>query len=149
MAHPHRLERRTRVLSRIGGVVPKRTATGAREREAVHRERVNAIFRDHDALLVPMMAKPPAEIMEVEGHGAVTALLGQWRRYPYSGMWNALGNPAASVPAEWLDGVPMAVQLVAAPDDEETLLSLAAQIEAERQWTDRRPPLPGGRPERP
>jgi amidase len=149
MAHPHRLERRTRVLSRIGGVVPKRTATGAREREAAHRERVNAIFHDHDALLVPMMAKPPAEIMEVEGHGAVTALLGQWRRYPYSGMWNALGNPAASVPAGWLDGVPMAVQLVAAPDDEDTLVSLAAQIEGERQWTDRRPRLPGARPERP
>jgi amidase len=30
---------------------------------------------------------------------------------------------------------------VGRPDDEETLLSLAAQIEAERPWTDRRPPV--------
>jgi amidase len=150
MAHPHRLERRTRVLSRIGRVVPKRLATGAREREPEHRERVNAIFERHDALLVPMMAKPPAEIMEVEGHGAVAALLEQWRRYPYSGMWNALGNPAASVPAGWTqDGLPMAVQLVAPPDDEATLLSLAAQLEAENAWGERRPPFPAAAARRP
>jgi amidase len=150
MAHPHRLERRTRVLSRIGRVVPKRLAAGAREREPEHRERVNAIFERHDALLVPMMAKPPAEIMEVEGHGAVAALLGQWRRYPYSGMWNALGNPAASVPAGWSeDGLPTAAQLVARPDDEATLLSLAAQIEAEKPWGEGRPPFPADGPRRP
>jgi amidase len=33
------------------------------------------------------------------------------------------------------------VQLVGRPDDEATLLSLAAQIEAERPWADRRPPV--------
>jgi amidase len=142
MAHPHRLERRTRVLGRIGRLVPKRLATTAREREPAHRERVDAIFDHHDALLVPMMAKPPAEVMNVEGHGAVRALLEQWRRYPFSGMWNAIGNPAASVPAgNDLDDLPMAVQLVGRPNDEGTLLSLAAQIEAERPWAGRRPGL--------
>ena len=39
------------------------------------------------------------------------------------------------------DGLPLAVQLVGRPDDEGTLLSLAAQIEAERPWADRRPPV--------
>jgi amidase len=33
------------------------------------------------------------------------------------------------------------VQLVGRPNDEGTLLSLAAQIEAERPWAHRRPPL--------
>jgi len=33
------------------------------------------------------------------------------------------------------------VQLVGRPDDEATLLSLAAQIEAERPWDGRRPPI--------
>jgi amidase len=32
------------------------------------------------------------------------------------------------------------VQLVGRPDDEATLLSLAAQIEAERPWAQHRPP---------
>ena len=39
------------------------------------------------------------------------------------------------------DGLPLAVQLIGRPADEATLLSLAAQLEAERPWADRRPPL--------
>ena len=55
---------------------------------------------------------------------------------------NYLGNPAAAVPGGFTqDGLPLSVQLVGRPDDEETLLSLAAQIEAERPWADQRPPV--------
>jgi amidase len=141
MAHPERLERRTRVLSRIGRMVPRGWAASAREREPEHAKRINAIFDDHDVVLVPMMAQPPAPIMDVEGSGAVRALLEQWRRYPFSGVWNALGNPAAAVPAGFTDdGLPLSVQLVGRPDDEATLLSLAAEIEAERPWAQRPPP---------
>ena len=53
----------------------------------------------------------------------------------YAALWNVTGNPAASVPcgiAE--DGLPIAVQLVGRTDDEPTLISLAAQIEAARPW---------------
>jgi amidase len=39
------------------------------------------------------------------------------------------------------DGLPRAVQLVAPPDGEATLLALAAQIEAARPWARARPPL--------
>jgi amidase len=38
------------------------------------------------------------------------------------------------------DGLPLAVQLVGRPGDEGTLLSLAAQLEAERPWAADRPP---------
>jgi amidase len=45
------------------------------------------------------------------------------------------GNPAASVPAGiGADGLPLAIQLVGRTDDEPTLLSLAAQLEAARPW---------------
>jgi amidase len=33
------------------------------------------------------------------------------------------------------------VQVVGRPNDEATLLSLSAQLEAERPWGDRRPPV--------
>jgi amidase len=33
------------------------------------------------------------------------------------------------------------VQLVGRPGDEATLLSLSAQLETERPWVDRRPPV--------
>jgi len=36
------------------------------------------------------------------------------------------------------------VQLIGRPHDETTLLSLAAQIEAERPWAERRPALAVG-----
>jgi amidase len=38
-------------------------------------------------------------------------------------------------------GLPVAVQLVGRPDDEGTILSLAAQLEAARPWAERRPPV--------
>jgi amidase len=61
---------------------------------------------------------------------------------PYTTAWNTTGQPAASVPAGFTgDGLPLAIQLVGRPDDEDTLISLAAQIEAERPWTERRPPV--------
>ena len=64
------------------------------------------------------------------------------RFYPYCIPWNHLGNPAMSVPFGFgADGMPLSIQVIGRPGDEETLLSLAGQIEAERPWADRRPPL--------
>jgi amidase len=60
---------------------------------------------------------------------------------PYNGIWNVTGQPAASVPAGLgADGLPRAVQMVGPANDELTLLSLAAQIEAQRPWGEQRPP---------
>jgi amidase len=64
------------------------------------------------------------------------------RVYPFCIPWNHTGQPAASVPAGFSDhGLPIGVQLVGRPNDESTLLSLAAQIEATRPWADRLPPV--------
>jgi amidase len=50
------------------------------------------------------------------------------------------GQPACSVPAGFAaDGMPRAVQLISRPNDEATLISLAAQIEAARPWAEQRP----------
>jgi amidase len=55
-----------------------------------------------------------------------------------------LGNPAASVPALLAaDNLPIAVQLVGRPNDEHTIMALAAQVEAERPWSSPRPPAAG------
>jgi amidase len=39
------------------------------------------------------------------------------------------------------DGMPLSIQVIGRPGDEATLLSLAAQIEAEKPWADMTPPL--------
>ncbi len=56
-------------------------------------------------------------------------------------MWNLTGQPAIAVPAGLSpDGLPLSVQIVSPPGREGPLLSLAAQLEAERPWAERHPP---------
>jgi amidase len=139
---PGRLERRTRGFARLGRLIPEKLfqqALRAREADAA---RVNAIFENHDVLMTPVMGGTALPVRRWEGRGALWTLLGMSRFYPYCGPWNHLGNPAMAVPAGFApDGMPLSVQIVARPGAEATLLSLAAQIEAERPWADRRPPI--------
>jgi amidase len=76
------------------------------------------------------------------GKSAFSTINGVGRYVPFTSPWNVTGQPAAAVPAGFSErGLPLSVQLVGRPGDETTLLSLAAELEAERPWTDRRPPL--------
>jgi amidase len=140
--HPERLERRTRGFRRLGGLLSDglyERAMRARDADIV---RVNAIFDSCDVLLTPVMGGTALPVRRWEGRGALWTVLGMSRFYPFCVPWNHLGNPAMSVPAGFApDGMPLAVQVIGRRGDEATLLSLAAQLEAERPWADRRPPL--------
>jgi amidase len=64
------------------------------------------------------------------------------QRSAFTTPWNIAGFPAASVPAGFTDdGLPLAVQLVALPGRERSLLALAAQLQRASDWTARRPAL--------
>jgi amidase len=140
--HPERLERRTRGFAQLGRLIPGRLFEQARRAEAADAARVNAIFDAHDVLMTPVMGATALPVRRWEGRGALWTVLGMSRFYPYCVPWNHLGNPAMSVPAGFAaDGMPLAVQIVGRPGDEATLLSLAAQLEAERPWADKRPPV--------
>ena len=92
--------------------------------------------------MTPVLATPPPGAAQWEGLGALRTLLEMTQVYPYAIPWNATGQPAAAVPSGFTDdGLPLSVQLIAPPRPEDVLLSLAAQIEAERPWSDRRPAL--------
>lgn len=141
MAHPERLERRTRALARIGGMVPGALLQRLLSAEAEQAGRLNALLADHQVLMTPATATPPPRISQLQGRGALWTLNVAAGMVPYSGIWNVTGQPAASVPAGFgADGLPRAVQLVGRANDEVTLLSLAAQLEAERPWAEQRPP---------
>jgi amidase len=114
----------------------------ARDHEERHAARINRLLQDHDVLMTPTIRRPPVEADRWEGRGALRTLIGMVAVYPFTGIWNVTGQPAAAVPAGFADdGLPLSVQLVGRPGDEATLLSLAAQIEAESRWVDRRPPI--------
>jgi amidase len=142
MPHPERLSRRTRGMARLGSMVPAKLVERSRAAEQGVRERLNRLLEDHDALLTPATAQPPSRIGQYDGRGALWTLNAVIARVPYNAPWNFTGQPAASVPAGLGgDGLPRGVQIVGRPGDEATLLSLAAQIEAERPWAQRRPAL--------
>ncbi len=139
---PERLERRTRGFARLGQLIPEPLFARARAGEAADAARVNAIFERCDVLVMPVMGGTALPVRRWQGRSALWTVLGMSRFYPYCVPWNHLGNPAMSVPAGLAaDGMPLAVQVIARPNAEPTLLSLAAQLESERPWAQARPPI--------
>ena len=137
--HYERLERRTRETYRMGAWVTPRVRDWALERTEQVSAKANRIFDDVDVLLTPAIAHRPPAVGILGGRGTVPSALAAMPAIAYAALWNVAGNPAASVPCGIApDGLPTAVQLVGRTDDETTLLSLSAQIEAARPfpvWT--------------
>ena len=107
--------------------------------------RYQAWFGDHDVLLTPTLAAPPLRVGAYQGKGLTRTLLGLTAYMPFTPPFNLVGFPAASVPAGTsADGLPLGVQLAAAPGGEALLLSLARQLETLRPWPRHAPlePVP-------
>jgi amidase len=142
LPHPERLDSRTRGVARIGRMFSDTRIAKIRAAEAKVAARVLSIFDDVDVVLTPGTATGPSRVGAYRKLGAVATLTLVAARTPYQATFNATGQPAAVVP--WgLDrsGLPLSIQLVGRPYDEATLLALSAEIEADRPWADRRPPV--------
>jgi amidase len=100
----------------------------------------------YDLLLTPTCAEPPPVLGDVVGT-AENPLHGFGRATVfaiYTAPFNVTGQPAMSVPLYWsASGLPIGVQVVGAPHREDVLFRVAAQLEAARPWSDRRPPVHG------
>jgi amidase len=142
LPYPERLSDQTKGFVRLGRLFSDRRLAKIRDRMPAVSARILELWRDHDLLLTPATAQLPVEIGHWRGQGALRTINGMSRVYPYGGAWNYTGQPAATIPAGFTDGgLPRSVMLIAGPNDEDTLVSLAAQLEAERPWTDRRPAI--------
>jgi amidase len=101
-----------------------------------------AFFADYDVLLTPALGERPLPLGECNGLGdePLEDLERSGRFTPYTSMFNITGQPAISVPVGLgPDGLPTGVQIVGKPLCEETLLQLAAQLEAAHPWAHLRP----------
>ena len=128
---------RARALSSTGYL------TALAQLQALARHTV-AFFADYDVLMTPVLASRPLRIGELHGCGEdpMDDLRRSGRFAPYTAMFNVTGQPAISVPVGFgEDGMPTAVQLVGHPLAEETLLQVAAQMEAARPWAAHRPAI--------
>jgi amidase len=128
------LEARTRHQAAIGRVVNRLGLV--RERDAEQwRAMQGAFFASHDLLLTPSLARTAVEADGWSRRGWFRNAWSAVRFAPFAGAWNYAGFPALTVPAGLHpDGLPLGVQLVAAPGGEGMLLSAARQLEALHPW---------------
>src|SRR5262245_51822472 len=142
LPHPERLSDQTKGFIRIARLFSDRRLAKVRDRMPAASARIQELWRDYDVLLTPATAQLPVEVGRWRGKGALRTINGMSNVYPYAAAWNYTGQPAAAIPAGFTDsGLPRSVMLVARPNDEATLVSLGAQLEAERPWADRLPDL--------
>jgi amidase len=106
-----------------------------------------ACFDDHDILLSATMAEPPARIGRFN-HATEDYLAyrigpnGIFAYSPFCAVFNASGQPAASLPLGMsTEGLPIGIHLAAAFGDDATLIALCAEIEQAAPWAARRPRL--------
>jgi len=131
------LEARTRAMAGLG----KRMARGVTPASADPFAARAADWLGHyDALITPVLARPAVPVGAWAGQHWTRATLGSGN-WLFTTPWNLAGLPAASVPFGTDQGLPLAVQIIAPPGGERTVLALAAQIEQLRPW-----PLIAGRP---
>jgi amidase len=112
-------------------------ATVALQRAA---RQVVAFWRDVDVVLTPALAKPPVPI------GWIFEPDDPWQQFarggeftPFTPLVNVTGQPAACIPFDVVDGLPVGIQLIGPPLGEALLLRLAAQLEQAHPWAHRLP----------
>lgn len=96
-----------------------------------------------DAVLSPTLAVPPPKLgvlsLSNMGDDFVPVAMAT---SAFTAMYNLSGQPAMSVPLHWSEaGLPIGTMFAGPPGAEASLFRLAAQLEAERPWRDRRPAL--------
>lgn len=104
-------------------------------------------WQDHDLLLTPTIPELPPTLGQFTST-VEEPLTGLFRSSPlatFTAPFNLTGQPAVSVPLhESAEGLPIGMQLVAAPGREDLLVRVAAQLEAARPWAHRRPAVWAG-----
>jgi amidase len=99
---------------------------------------------DFDLLLTPTTGEAAPELgtFDDSGPDPLRAIRRAYKTAAFSGIFNATGHPAISLPLHWTDsGLPIGVQLVAAHGREDILIAVAAQLERAQPWADRTPPV--------
>ncbi len=143
LERPDLAERSTRQLAAVGGrLVPVRRRERLLARRGATIARIARLWEQVDVLLTPGLASTAIPAEGGHGRSGLVALDRAARFMPWYPVFNLTGQPAISIPAGFgADGLPLSVQLVGRHGAEETLYSLAGQIESARPWGGERPPL--------
>jgi len=114
------------------------------QQNAITRQVADTIA-DYDILLTPALARDVARLGELDQNARQIDMLAWWLQIiqnysPFTPLFNTTGQPAVMLPLwQAASGLPLAMQFVGRPGDEETLYSLAGQLEQALPWAGRQP----------
>jgi amidase len=139
---PAAIEPHNRALWELGRATPSTAYLLAVTRLQAYARRVAATWDGIDILLTPTLAEPPLRLGTLFEGAAADPLAPLTRSatfIPFTPFANITGQPAASLPLSWHEGLPVGVQAIARSGDEATLLRLSAQLEEAHPWADCHP----------
>ena len=137
------LDHNNKIRFLTGSIVPAQAYYKAQKIRAVLRQQILDALEKVDVLVLPTgpVTAPPVESVpgiESKEH-SLTGLAG---RISFTGPFNLAGTPAISVPCGFsAAGMPMGLQIVGKPFDEETVLRVAHAYEQNTDWHNCRAPI--------
>jgi amidase len=167
-ARPADVEPLTWMLGLLGRAYPAVGFVKAMREWGIAARVMGRFHEKYDIYLTPTVAYPPAKIGELQprpaemllmkivnslGLGGLLKATGivdklaveGLSKTPFTQLANFTGQPAMTVPLYWTDGgLPCGSQFMGRFGDEAILYRLAAQLEKEQPWFDRRPPVTAG-----
>ena len=137
------LDHNNKIRFLTGSIIPAQAYYKAQKIRAVLRQQILDALEEVDVLVLPTgpVTAPPVESVpgiESKEH-SLTGLAG---RISFTGPFNLAGTPAISVPCGFsAAGMPMGLQIVGKPFDEETVLRVAHAYEQNTDWHNCRAPI--------
>jgi amidase len=137
------LESLTRQMIAAGRrIVPDRRREKLLAKRTHTSARIMALWNEVDVVMTPGLATTAIAAEGGYGKPAPIAIDKAGRFTPFTPLFNLTGQPGISIPAGFGEhGLPLSVQFVGRHGAEDTLYSLAGQIEAARPWSEHRPPI--------
>lgn len=128
------LEPRTRRHAKLGRTAQRRGWVKPADAER-EEAKARALLDSYDVIMTPTLARRPPIAHRWRERSWLANIWSNLRYAPFPSLWNMLGYPAASVPAGFdSKNMPTAVMIIAAPGNEQLLLSLATQLERIQPW---------------
>lgn len=147
LADPNRVEPHNRALRDAARAIDSWTyAEAVRKTQQLSRHIVEGFLATFDLLVTPTMPCLPPRIGAWKAGTDDEPLMALINSYPmvvFTSLFNVTGQPAISIPIhhDASTGLPVGVQIVAAPWREDLLLQVSRTLELAHPWTDRRPPI--------
>ncbi|MGQ4390440.1 amidase [Streptomyces sp. SAS_270] len=147
LADPDRVEPHNRALRDAARSIDSWAyAEAVKKTQQLSRRIVEGFVAGFDLLVTPTMACLPPLVGAWRAGTDDNPLMALLNSYPmgvFTSVFNVTGQPAISVPLHHDDatGLPVGVQIVAAPWREDLLLQVARTLELAHPWADRRPAL--------